>query len=267
MKTFSLLLAFILAGVFLGAEPEHPAKSQGKEPVYEGKTLGEWVASAKDKDRHAIAELGVIGPKAIPTLVELLKDKDEEVRRAAAEALAMVGPAAIPVLTELLRDKNKVVRSAAAEGLWPFVSWSKTTIPPLIELFKDKDTEVRRAAVRALEGIGPSGPKARTAIPALTKLLRDKDDVVRSVAANNLGAIGPAAKTAIPALTELLHDKEERGSLVCRLGTGEYGVQGEDGRTDPYRIASGQRQGCSSCRLRCPGHDGSGGEYGYPSSH
>jgi HEAT repeat protein len=53
-------------------------------------------------------------------LIELLKDKDEEVRLAAAEALGNIGPnakAAIPALTTLRKDNDEDVRKAAAEAL------------------------------------------------------------------------------------------------------------------------------------------------------
>ena len=48
MKTLSFLLAVAFAGVCLGAETA--PTPQAKEPTYEGKTLGEWMALTKDKD-------------------------------------------------------------------------------------------------------------------------------------------------------------------------------------------------------------------------
>jgi len=68
-------------------------------------------------------DLGKIGREAriaIPPLIELLKDKDEDVQRAAVEALGKIGPEAqiaILALTELLNDEEEDVRTAAAEAL------------------------------------------------------------------------------------------------------------------------------------------------------
>ena len=53
-------------------------------------------------------------------LTQLLRDKDADVRTAAARGLGGIGPAAkdaIPALTELLNDKDAGVRSAAVEAL------------------------------------------------------------------------------------------------------------------------------------------------------
>ena len=47
MRAFSLFLILILAHACLAAEPAPAAKSAGKEPSYEGKTLKEWVALVK----------------------------------------------------------------------------------------------------------------------------------------------------------------------------------------------------------------------------
>ena len=47
MKSLSFLLAVAFVGVCLGAGPA--STPQAKEPSYEGKTLGEWIALAKDK--------------------------------------------------------------------------------------------------------------------------------------------------------------------------------------------------------------------------
>ena len=153
MKPFTLLLTFTFAGVCLGAEKEPAKTSPKKEATVQGKTLGEWTIQAKDKDLKArikAAEaLGEMGPAAIPALIELLLDKDYEVRRAASSALKpIIGPAAIPALTELLRDKK--VRSGATETLGKIGS---VAIPALTELLKDDDAGVRKAAADALEKI------------------------------------------------------------------------------------------------------------------
>ncbi|MHC1781420.1 MAG: HEAT repeat domain-containing protein [Anaerolineaceae bacterium] len=53
------------------------------------------------------------------SLIELLSDENQDVRKAAAEALGRLGnPEAIPALTELIRDKAAVSREAAFEAIW-----------------------------------------------------------------------------------------------------------------------------------------------------
>ena len=62
-----------------------------------GKTLDEWIALTKDKDKNfrmvAADVIGIIGPEAktsIPALTDLLKDEDEQVHNIAAEALEKI---------------------------------------------------------------------------------------------------------------------------------------------------------------------------------
>ena len=125
MRTFSLLLSFVLCGVCLGAEEKPASRQQGKEPSYEGKTASEWVAIiAKDRgpefQLYAPAAFGHMGSDAVPTLIEFLKHKDGQFRSAAAVALGMIGreaKAAVPTIVAVLKDENKCVRGAAAVGL------------------------------------------------------------------------------------------------------------------------------------------------------
>ncbi len=123
MRSFSLLLTFIFAGVCLGAEPASTPTQTG-EPSYQGKTLSEWTTLTKDKDeqvrRAAVVALGNIGAKtAIPVLTELLNDKNADVRRWAAVGLGNIGSqASIPALIEVLKDENALVRLVAAEARW-----------------------------------------------------------------------------------------------------------------------------------------------------
>src|SRR5262245_3799165 len=61
------------------------------------------------------ARLGAAGDKLV---LALTKDADDEVRKAAANCLgAMVSKDAVPALIELLRDPNEQVRSRATEAL------------------------------------------------------------------------------------------------------------------------------------------------------
>ncbi len=150
MKIFSFLLAVAFSGICLGAETA--PTPQAKELSYEGKTLGEWLALAKDKDakgRASAAEaLEKIGPEAkaaIPALTELLKDKDERVRYYAGMALGRIAP--ISTVLKLLNDEDRIVRGATAIALGRRTEPdNKIVIPALTGLLNDKDEGVRGAA-------------------------------------------------------------------------------------------------------------------------
>jgi len=141
VRLFSLLLILAFVGVCFGAERKPGATSQGKEPIYEEKTLSEWVALAKEKNpalrMEAAAHWGTLGPQGFQALTKLLKDKDSEVRQAALDAVKDIGPEAkiaIPALMELLKDKDVQ---------WDVVSALKeigpAAIPTLMELLKRQE--------------------------------------------------------------------------------------------------------------------------------
>ena len=116
MKVFWLLLAVALAGVCSWAQqapsgrfgPAPASSSRAGQATCDGKTLSEWTSLANDTKREspdrgmAVWALRNMGPKAIPALTELLKDKDAGIRGYAAAALGGMGfktKTAIPALT------------------------------------------------------------------------------------------------------------------------------------------------------------------------
>jgi HEAT repeat protein len=155
--------------------------------------------------RMAAETLGKSGPKAVPALIDMLKDENSGVRMSAAYALGQIGPdakAALPALMRLLEDKSSEARGSAAEAVARIAPAEKTTIPALTHLLRDDDLSVRRPAAFALARIG------QAAVPVLAELLKDKDARVRLEAAEALRAMGAKARPAIPALAEALRDDD-----------------------------------------------------------
>jgi HEAT repeat protein len=155
----------------------------------------------------AFAAFRKMGPSVVPTLVEWLSDKDERVRRSAAQGLGEMGPAAaaaIPALAALLKDKDGSIRSVAMGCLGKIGPKAKTAVPTFVDLLKDEDAAVRGMATGVLKDMGPD---AKAAVPALADLLKDEDAAVRGMAVGALKEMGPDAKAAIPALAGLLRDK------------------------------------------------------------
>jgi serine/threonine protein kinase len=82
------------------------------------------IGALKSKDQRdrvqAARKLGGIGAdagRAIPVLLEVLRDGEVKVRTEAARALERMGPAAQAALSASLRDEDPVVRRIAAEAL------------------------------------------------------------------------------------------------------------------------------------------------------
>ena len=119
-----------------------------------------------------------LGALTVEPLIAALKDTDEEVRRAAAEALGKIKDRrAVEPLSAAFKDTDKDVRQAAAVSLdrlgwkpeqdeiagWYWMAkgdWDKCValgsfaVEPLIAALKDTDEEVRRAAAEALDRLG-----------------------------------------------------------------------------------------------------------------
>jgi hypothetical protein len=163
-------------------------------------------------------------PKAIPVLIELLRDKDAVVREWAAGNLAMMPsnpeaahtfatnlPKAVPALIEVLRDEDRGVRQRAAEcvRMWAPAMGTKAqaALPILTDLLRDDAPGVRWEAVAALAEIEP---RAEVTVPLLLPLMADEDVFVRRRVASLFGYMGVPARGAVPALREALGDEDSQ---------------------------------------------------------
>jgi hypothetical protein len=131
----------------------------------------EWDVEAR---RCAVAGLGHADNIAvIPTLIIALSDRAETVRDTAAEALGVVGPIAVPTLLDILRHHNQrlTMREGAAMALGRIADAS--AIAPLIDILRSPEyLTLRRAAVGALGDIAERrpAPELRNALPILRRV-------------------------------------------------------------------------------------------------
>src|SRR5205807_493093 len=70
---------------------------------------------------------------------------------------------AVPALLPLLKDKEEEVRARAARGLGAFGEEAKDAVADLIALLRDKDEDCRASAAKGLGGIGPEAKAAVSA--------------------------------------------------------------------------------------------------------
>jgi HEAT repeat protein len=180
--------------------------------------------------------LGRIGPgaaKAVPDLIELLRNRRAPLRQDAAWVLGQTGAAeaAGPALVAALEDPEPGVRIEAARALGVLGRDRESALPVLADLAEHAERKYRAPAIAALGYQGPAAipvltralrspaaatayeallridPTRKVAVAAMAALLRDKDDRVREEAAEVLGQIGPEAKGSIPALERALGDE------------------------------------------------------------
>ncbi len=203
----------------------------------------------------AWSDLAGFKKKAIPYLVEGLRDENPGIRKGAAEALGTIGdadgfepltraisdadpavripsalalgklkdPRAIPFLVNLFYDSNAAIRNAAADAL---ADIGKPAFEPLTAALNDPKTSARLAAIRSLSKI-----KDPCVIPPLVGKLEDAFPEMRSSAAAALGEIGPLA---LP----MLFDVMKRGSRIARLACLDAFAKSLDDRVTGVLVAA-----------------------------
>ncbi|MCJ7444788.1 MAG: HEAT repeat domain-containing protein [Methanotrichaceae archaeon] len=145
---------------------------------------------------YAASALGKLkDSKAAYPLSQSIKDPVPSVRISAGLALAAIGKTGLGFvedpLIELLKDKDPNIRSISA-SLLGNIQTSKV-IPPLIQSLNDSDHYVRSVAASALGKL-----KDPIASGPLIQALNDTDDRVRKNAAIALGEIGDSRVVGSP---------------------------------------------------------------------
>lgn len=167
-------------------------------PVLPG--LAETLRALEDeiRDRAAVA-LRQLGDSALPTLLTLLRDPNQSVRRGAAWALGEKrDPAAVPALVDALYDDDHLVSAEAATALGQLRS--AAAIPWLKEAVYHDNARVRRAAARALGWIDTP---ALADVLAILRRPGESDETRRLM----VGALSlMSSPAAYDALLEATHD-------------------------------------------------------------
>ncbi|EEF57889.1 HEAT domain containing protein [Pedosphaera parvula Ellin514] len=89
--------------------------------------------------------LGSAAEPAVPTLIGLLDDKDDDIRKTATRSLGSIGPEAqnaIPGLIRHLSDPNQDVRVCSAEALNNIPPKSVEEVPALLQVLNSPPTEL-----------------------------------------------------------------------------------------------------------------------------
>ena len=161
------------------------------------------------------------GGRAVPTLIELLKDDDPSTRIVAAEQLGHIGPAArsaVPLLvSQATQDGSQHANSTAAAALkWIDLTAARGVMAYFLPHLHDPDVQQRRTACAV---IGSLGPVAKPAVPALLASARDADTLVRRNALIALAAIGIPSPPIGVALLDGLRDSS---SLVRQTAVAQW---------------------------------------------
>lgn len=171
--------------------------------------------------RQAIITLATLGPlarKAIPTLIKVLDDQNEDMRIAAIGAIGATAPfskVAIPKLIKFVKDPNPIARRAAIVALGQFGPEAKEAVAVLIAALDDPDEgvpgKVASVKVCAQLALREIGPDAKQAVSALMKIQDIGDAKLRGMTLGTLAKIIPTDPTLIPLLVGVLKNKENKG--------------------------------------------------------
>ncbi|MCL5037502.1 MAG: HEAT repeat domain-containing protein [Chloroflexi bacterium] len=144
-----------------------------------------FVVSKTGTTRFNIAKtlIKINGRKDVKYLMELIQDKDPDVRKQVIQYISDVRyEEAVPSLINSLRDNDPDVRRDAAARLGSL--GDKKTVPYLIQSLNDPEAQVREAAAEALGYIG--------VVSAVEPLLRAKN-ISSNTISNSLSRIGSDA--------------------------------------------------------------------------
>lgn len=186
-------------------------------------------SSDPDVRESSLDALRDLGERAVPFLVEGLRDASPAVRAGCARALGLAGSADAvgPLVALLAGEESSGVRLAAAGALGALGSLE--SLPALVETLGDTVPAVRAEAalavgqaVRIARARGRLSARERAlltgAVEPLIEALRDRDAAVRGNAAISLGVTGDRRALLPLGLATLDGDPLVRASACHGLG-------------------------------------------------
>lgn len=232
-------------------DPEWRNSDSAREAVPELlKTLTDSFSSGRG---IAVEALGAIGPsEALPHLINVLADTEEQVRDGAKTALDKIDPQwpqsedarnATLKFVEALTDADKGARDAAREALskidpkWEQSEPVRKSMPRFVKALSNPLNSIRCAGA---ESLGALGSMAAKAVPYLIKATADNDRDVREAAKSALKKIDPewqkseSAVKALPRLVKELGEEDWRIRNAAAAALGEMGATGV--KTIPYLV-------------------------------
>jgi HEAT repeat protein len=205
---------------------------------------GDKAAGVREAAAVSLAQLAGDARGTVEWLTKALKDEQQEVRAAAAEALRRVATekegvkdaiAAAPALQELLENKDNMprVRANAAMALGQIGSpGASAAVPALAAVVAEGKAplEVRKAAAQALGRFGKDGAAGSGELAAALKD-KDADVELRRAAVEALDQFGVDAKAALAELKAAVEDKDVFVRVTAMHALGRLGpVLGDDAK-------------------------------------
>jgi HEAT repeat protein len=188
--------AFLLCSVCLSQAAEAPAKEQPAAEPDQAAKIAALVEQldAKEAPRRGEAAQALAEAKglteaqvqaALPKLLRMLDDPDDDAQWKATVALGALGPPAVPGLLDALTHEKERVRWKAENAL---KMMGAAGVPGLLSALQDKRARVRQSAAFLLGEM-----KDARGLAGLAAAMDDKDDDARWKSATSLTKFGPQA--------------------------------------------------------------------------
>jgi hypothetical protein len=230
-----------------------------REPIYQGKTLSQWLLyrgntdafiSMQDPDSHKA--IRAMGTNAIPFLLRWIRyeppawskiwvslaprlyirvSEDWRLERANAAwvALGCLGAKASPAIPELSRlletTKSPVMLDRIVYALG---CMGEEALPALLPALSNQLIPAREILVAQIGSMNPTGPCEDSTVGALLECLRDSDRIVRRAAAHSLGKLGLQPERVVPALTKGLIDPAAKVRAACGESLQKFGERARE---------------------------------------
>jgi HEAT repeat protein len=192
--------------------------------------LGAKGKGARQQTCEKIGWLCLAHRDAVDALARALRDKEPDVRRAAANALAQLGQrasAAVPALIAFLESGDAArgtvetplamrlpqTANLALLALGNIGPAARPAVPVILRRFPTSDKQTQREMLLCLAGIGPA---AREGAATLAKAMRSGQPEFRMTAACALLCVAPEDRAAAALLNDALKgkEKEARGQAL-----------------------------------------------------
>jgi hypothetical protein len=134
------------------------------------------VTSAREKHQRALRGYGVLGSRAIPSLVRALNHDEGWIRDSAASCLGELGGRAVDAVPALIRSVERRRDMSVVRALGKVGSTAKEAVPALTEAMRDGDLHYRVCVADALVRIDP---RLKETNPALSEVLTEGENLAR----------------------------------------------------------------------------------------
>ncbi len=173
-----------------------------REPIYQGKTLSEWLVEAstgtwpRQGSVPADEAIRQIGTNAFPMISQLLRFRDSALKLKLIRVFYKQSFLQIHITTQYDRQMQAIAACYALGTV------AKPLVPEVAKALKHLDVQPF-----AEQWFKELGPDAEAAIPVMVEILRDQKNSARFMAAQSLAHIAiHRPEEVLPVLNECLHD-------------------------------------------------------------